>query len=99
MIISLKSNYEKLNEVFEIPFFGGIIIFVLAAFPVPLLFILNGIFEFADIAYIERINALITGIWNCFLCFIMKIEIGIFIIPCWILFTVIGVLRWFQIIG
>ncbi len=99
MIITLKTENKTLQKMFEPPLIGGFIIFLIAVAPIPLLFILNGMFNFTENTVIERINALVTGLWNVFLWFGLKIKIGIFLIPCWILFTVIGILRYFQIIG
>jgi hypothetical protein len=57
------------------------------------------IFHFVDNSVIERVNALIIGLWNVFLTFQLPIKISLLIIPCWILFTIIGLLRFFELIG
>lgn len=98
MFVSLDTKVEELKNLFELPFIGGILIFLVAITPVPLLFILNGIFEFAPTEIIERTNALITGFWNIILTFYFKTKISILLIPCWILFTIIGILRLFTVL-
>ncbi|WP_313533545.1 hypothetical protein [Sphingobacterium athyrii] len=99
MIITLKTARQSLNNLMEIPFLGALIIFLLAMAPVPLLFISNAIFPFAMENYLEKIVALIAGIWNAILAFGFKITIGIFMIPCWLLFLIIGLYRYFWLKG
>lgn len=99
MIISLETKYPTLQKICEPPIIGPIFIFLIAVAPIPLLFILNGIFHFTTNEYIEQINALVTGIWNVALTFGFRIKIKLFFIPCWILFLLIGTLRYFHIIG
>lgn len=99
MIINLKTENKLLQELYEPPIIGGFLVLLLALLPVPVLFILNGLFELVETEAIERVNALITGFWNIGLTFIYKIRIGIFFIPCWILITIIGILRLLRIIG
>jgi hypothetical protein len=99
MIISLKTKNKKLNDLFEPPIIGGIIIFLISILPVPLMFIINGFFDIIPTEIIERYNAIITAGWNIFLTYYSKIKISIFFIPCWILFLVIGLLRLFQVIS
>lgn len=99
MIPSLKTENQTLQKIFEPPIIGPIVIFLIAIAPVPLLFIINAIFPLDENSSIEQYNALVAGLWNLLLTFGLKIKINIFFIPCWLLFTIIGTLRYFQIIG
>lgn len=98
MVITLKTKNQTLQKIFGTPMVGAIVVFLIALAPVPLLFILNHIFNFTENIFIERINALITGLWNLVLFLKFEINIGVLFIPCWLLFTVIGILRCFQVI-
>jgi len=97
MIITLKTEKGTLNKLMDIPFLGGLLIFLLAMLPIPLLFIVNGLFDVMDNAIVEKTNALIAGIWNMLLTFGLRIQIGIFFIPCWILFLAIGIFRYIKL--
>lgn len=99
MIVSLKTENRALLKMFEVPVIGPFIIFLIAMLPIPLMFILNGLFDFASTDYIERINALVAGAWNLVLLFGCRVKICFIFIPCWILFTLIGILRYLQLIG
>ena len=99
MIINLKTENKLLMDLYEPPIIGGFLILLFALLPVPVLFLVNWLFELVETETIERVNALISGFWNIGLTFIYKIRIGIFFIPCWILFTIIGILRLFGIVG
>ncbi|UIR56908.1 hypothetical protein LZQ00_03605 [Sphingobacterium sp. SRCM116780] len=97
MIITLKTQKESLNKLMDIPLLGAFLFFLLAMLPVPLLFIVNSLFDLMDNALVEKTNALITGVWNVLLTFGLRIQIGIFFIPCWILFLVIGIFRYIKL--
>ncbi len=99
MIISLKTGSKPLNDLFAIPLLGSFIIFVLALFPVPLAYILNHFLYFAEDTFIERGIVLVTAVWNVILTFVFHVRISIFFIPCWLLFLIIGILRYFHVIG
>lgn len=96
MIITLKTPKTSLNNLMEVTFIGPLLLFLLAMAPVPLLFITNALVPFAEDSFIERINTLIAAFWNMLLAFGFRITIGIFFIPCWLLFLVIGVYRYFY---
>ena len=98
MITFLDTENERLQNLFSTPIIGGIAIFLIALLPVPIMFLVNGIFEIVGNELIERSNAIITGLWNMVLTFRYKIKISVFFIPCWILFIIIGVHRLFMII-
>mgnify|MGYP003668646519 CR=1 FL=1 len=99
MIISLKTDIEWLNDFYKPPIIGAFIILLVSVVPVPILFIINGIFDIVEIEVVERVTALFAGVWNIVLTFFFKTKISILFVPCWILFTIIGILRLFSIIG
>ena len=98
MLISLKTEIQWIKRAFEPPFIGGWLIFLIAAAPIPLILLINGLFEIIDNESIERTNALVTAAWNAVLTFVYKTKISILFIPCWLLFSVIGILRLLAII-
>lgn len=99
MIISLNTENLTLCKIFDIRILGPFIILLFALTPIPLMFIANGIFDITTNEYLERINAMIAGLWNTLLYWYFRIKISIFFIPCWILFLILGALRYFDIIG
>lgn len=99
MIVSLKTENVTLLKIFEVPLIGPFIIFLLAVIPIPLMFIINGVFDLTNTDYIERINALVTGAWNLLLFFGLQVKISFIFIPCWMLFIIIGMFRYLKVIG
>ena len=89
MIINLKTEKKLFLDIYRPPIIGGFLILLFALLPAPILFILNGIFELIETEAIEKINALVTGVWNIILTFGYKIRIGIFFILIWFQFYLI----------
>lgn len=98
MFISLKTDKEWLNEVYKTPIIGAFFILLVSVAPVPILFILNGIFDLVETEILERVTALFAGVWNIVLAFLLRTKISVLFVPCWILFMIIGILRLFLII-
>lgn len=98
MMITLKTPHKSMLDIFDIPIIGVIIFFIIALIPVPIYMMISEIY---DVKY-DADNGLIQGItaiWNLVLSYILKVKIGIFFIPCWILFFVVFCLKFFNIIN
>lgn len=98
LLVSMETDNEILNDFYNVPIIGSFIVFLVAMCPVPIMFLTNSMFDLVEVELTERIAALLAGCWNVLLTFKFNIKISFILIPCWILFTIIGVLKIFQII-
>lgn len=98
MIINLKTQYKAAHDIFKIPLIGPFLFFLIALFPALLCIILGEIFSFNYDNYEHGLIQLVIAAWNVLLSYIVKIKIGIFYIPCWLLFGVMGILMIFDVI-
>lgn len=99
MIISLKTENAALLKVFDVPFIGSLVVFLLALAPMPIIAIASTVSESADAFFVIHVNTFITAVWNAILSYVGKITISIIFVPCWILFAIIATLQVFGIVG
>ncbi|MBN8642457.1 MAG: hypothetical protein J0L86_11660 [Flavobacteriales bacterium] len=91
--IHIETKNDLLKEINEVPFIGEIVILLYSALPLVLLMMANRIFDLIDDVYVKNVDVLIAGLWNIFLHFKKDTKMSIFTIPCWILYTVVGVIK------
>lgn len=92
MIISLKTNRPSLIKIMDVPIIGGFIMLIFSLIPMFILMITDGFLEYSYEDIQTGIIQIICGIYNFILSFFFNIKISIFFIPCWIFFTLIGIL-------
>lgn len=97
MIITLKTPHQTLSNIFNVPLVGAFILFIIALLPVPVWIIMSAIFHFHYNGDDGVIQLIVAG-WNLLLAYVVNVKIGIFFIPCWVLFGAIGILKVFSII-
>ena len=98
-MMSVRTPYEGLQKMAALPFIGGVVLFVLALLPVPVVWLLHGIFGWWDAEVLARVVALVAALWNLGLSLFARTTISLFAIPCWLLFLLIGGLRYCGVIG
>ena len=97
--MSVRTQCEGLQQMAAVPFVGGALLFVLALLPVPVAWLLHGVFGWWDAAVLARVVALVAALWNLGLSLFARTTISLFAIPCWLLFLLIGSLRYCGVIG
>ena len=100
-MMSVRTQYEGLQKTAAVPLVGGVVLFVLALLPVPVpvAWLLHGVFGWWDAAVLARVVALVAALWNLGLSLFARTTISLFAIPCWLLFLLIGSLRYCGVIG
>ena len=98
-MISVRTQYEGLQQIAAVPVMGGVLLFVLALLPVPVAWLLHGAFGWWDATALARVVALVAALWNLGLSLFARTTINLFAIPCWLLFLLIGCLRYCGVIG
>ena len=98
-MMSVRTQCEGLQQMAAVPFVGGALLFVLALLPVPVAWLLHGVFGWWDAAVLARVVALVAALWNLGLSLFARTTISLFAIPCWLLFLLIGSLRYCGVIG
>ena len=98
-MMSVRTQYEGLQQMAAVPLLGGVVLFVLALLPVPVAWLLHGVFGWWDAAALARVVALVAALWNLGLSLLARTTISLFAIPCWLLFLLIGSLRYCGVIG
>ena len=98
-MMSVRTQYEGLQKMAAVPLLGGVLLFVLALLPVPVVWLLHGAFGWWDAAVLARVVALVAALWNLGLSLFARTTISLFAIPCWLLFLLIGSLRYCGVIG
>ena len=97
--MSVRTQCEGLQQMAAVPFVGGALLFVLALLPVPVAWLLHGVFGWWDAAVLARVVALVAALWNLGLSLFARTTISLFALPCWLLFLLIGSLRYCGVIG
>ena len=93
-MISVKTEKDWINEIADIPIFGGIFLFLLVFIPPVVASFLIQTFIPAlhnDDGFTKAMLLLLPG-WNTVLWF-TRIKLFIFFIPTWILFGVIAIIK------
>ena len=98
-MMSVRTQCEGLQQMAAVPFVGGALLFVLALLPVPVAWLLHGVFGWWDATMLARVVALVAALWNLGLSLFARTTISLFAIPCWLLFLLIGSLRYCGVIG
>ena len=98
-MMSVRTQCEGLQQMAAVPWLGGVVLFVLALLPVPVAWLLHGVFGWWDAAALARVVALVAALWNLGLSLFARTTISLFAIPCWLLFLLIGSLRYCGVIG
>ena len=98
-MMSVRTQCEGLQQMAAVPFVGGALLFVLALLPVPVAWLLHVVFGWWDAAVLARVVALVAALWNLGLSLFARTTISLFAIPCWLLFLLIGSLRYCGVIG
>lgn len=96
MIVSLKTHHSFLNSIMNIPLIGAYIILILAVLPIFVAIIANEIWPYG-LTYENAIIDIVVALYNLILSFIFKIRIAIIFIPCWLIFSVMGILKIFNL--
>ena len=91
--MSVRTQCEGLQQMAAVPLLGG------AVLPVPVAWLLHGVFGWWDAAALARVVALVAALWNLGLSLFARTTISLFAIPCWLLFLLIGSLRYCGVIG
>ena len=98
-MMSVRTQCEGLQQMAAEPFVGGALLLVLALLPVPVAWLLHGVFGWWDAAALTRAVALVAALWNLGLSLFARTTISLFAIPCWLLFLLIGSLRYCGVMG
>ena len=98
-MMSVRTQCEGLQQMAAVPLLGGAVLLVLALLPVPVAWLLHGVFGWWDAAVLARVVALVAALWNLGLSLFARTTISLFAIPCWLLFFLIGSLRYCGVIG
>ena len=98
-MMSVRTQYEGLQQMAAVPLLGGAVLLVLALLPVPVAWLLHGVLGWWDAAELARVVALVAALWNLGLSLFARTTISLFAIPCWLLFLLIGSLRYCGVIG
>ena len=98
-MMSVRTQYEGLQKTAAVPLIGGAVLLLLALLPAPVAWLLHGVFGWWDAAVLARVVALVAALWNLGLSLFARTTISLFAIPCWLLFLLIGGLRYCGVIG
>ena len=98
MIAHAKSKYQIVENLSDIPILGGFIIALFSAIPGMFLTIYSSwINEISEIDF-QIYTGFSFVLWNLFL-WKKEIKLYIFFIPAWLLWLIIGVLKYLNIIN
>ena len=98
-MMGVRTQCEGLQKIAAVPLVGGAVLFLLALLPVPVAWLLHGVLGWWDAAELARVVALVAAGWNLILSLFARTTISLFAIPCWLLFLLIGSLRYCGVIG
>ena len=98
-MMTVRTQCEGLQKIAAVPLVGGAVLFLLALLPVPVAWLLHGVLGWWDAAELARVVALVAAGWNLILSLFARTTISLFAIPCWLLFLLIGSLRYCGVIG
>ena len=85
-MMTVRTQCEGLQKIAAVPLVGGAVLFLLALLPVPVAWLLHGVFGWWDAAALARVVALVAAGWNLILSLFARTTISLFAIPCWLLF-------------
>ena len=98
-MMGVRTQCEGLQKIAAVPLVGGAVLFLLALLPVPVAWLLHGVLGWWDAAELARVVALVAAGWNLILSLFARTTISLFAIPCWLLFLLIGSLRYCGAVG
>ncbi len=98
-MMSVRTPYEGLQKMAAVPLLGGAVLFVLALLPVPVAWLLHGVLGWWDAAVLARVVALVVAGWNLILSLFARTTISLLALPCWLLFLLLGSLRYCGVVG
>ena len=98
-MMTVRTQCEGLQKIAAVPLVGGAVLFLLALLPVPVAWLLHGVLGWWDAAVLARVVALVVAGWNLILSLFARTTISLFAIPCWLLFLLIGSLRYCGVMG
>ena len=98
-MMTVRTQCEGLQKIAAVPLVGGAVLFLLALLPVPVAWLLHGVLGWWDAEVLARVVALVAAGWNLILSLFARTTISLFAIPCWLLFLLIGSLRYCGVIG
>ena len=98
-MMGVRTQCEGLQKIAAVPLVGGVVLFLLALLPVPVAWLLHGVLGWWDAAELARVVALVAAGWNLILSLFARTTISLFAIPCWLLFLLIGSLRYCGAVG
>ena len=98
-MMTVRTQCEGLQKIAAVPLVGGAVLFLLALLPVPVAWLLHGVLGWWDAEVLARVVALVAAGWNLILGLFARTTISLFGIPCWLLFLLIGSLRYCGVIG
>ena len=98
-MMTVRTQCEGLQKIAAVPLVGGAVLFLLALLPVPVAWLLHGVLGWWDAAELARVVALVAAGWNLILSLFARTTISLFAIPCWLLFLLIGSLRYCGAVG
>ena len=98
-MMAVRTQCEGLQKIAAVPLVGGAVLFLLALLPVPVAWLLHGVLGWWDAEVLARVVALVAAGWNLILSLFARTTISLFAIPCWLLFLLIGSLRYCGVIG
>ena len=98
-MMSVRTPYEGLQKMAAVPLLGGAVLFVLALLPVPVAWLLHGVLGWWDAEVLARVVALVAAGWNLILGLFARTTISLLALPCWLLFLLLGSLRYCGVVG
>ena len=98
-MMSVRTQYEGLQQMAAVPLLGGVVLFVLALLPVPVAWLLQGVLGWWDAEVLARVVALVAAGWNLILGLFARTTISLLALPCWLLFLLLGSLRYCGVVG
>ena len=98
-MMTVRTQCEGLQKIAAVPLVGGAVLFLLALLPVPVAWLLHGVLGWWDAEVLARVVALVAAGWNLILSLFARTTISLFAIPCWLLFLLIGSLRYCGVVG
>ena len=98
-MMSVRTPYEGLQKTAALPFMGGVLLLVLALLPVPVAWLLHGVLGWWDAEVLARVVALVAAGWNLILGLFARTTISLLALPCWLLFLLLGSLRYCGVVG
>ena len=98
-MMSVRTQCEGLQQMAAVPFVGGALLLVLALLPVPVAWLLHGVLGWWDAEVLARVVALVAAGWNLILGLFARTTISLLALPCWLLFLLLGSLRYCGVVG